>query len=80
MRRRKNTYSHQTKVGRHYIETFLCLDQFAVQEALMKDLIAKKLHGCSYIRAIFDRNNYDGTRDITVYYDNNTRRVYTVNA
>ena len=50
-----------------------------VWEWLAKDLIAKKLHKCKYITRISDRNNYDGTRTVTVYYTGDTRRIYIIN-
>ena len=51
-----------------------------VHEKLMLDLIAKKLHKCTYITRITDRCNYDGTRTIEVYYDNKTKCAYVVEA
>ena len=53
-------------------------DPVKIYESLAKDMIAKKIHKCTYIRAIKDRCNYNGTRDITVSYDNGVRRVYTI--
>lgn len=49
-----------------------------IYKSLMHDLIAKKLHKCTYITSIKDICNYDGTRTITVSYDNDVRRKYTV--
>ena len=53
-------------------------DPAEIHKDLMNDLIAKKLHKCTYIRSIKDRPNYDGTRTITVYHDNGCKRVYVV--
>lgn len=53
-------------------------DAARIHEHLMHDLIAKKLHACRYITGIKDRTNYDGTRTITVTYDNGVRAVYTI--
>ena len=49
-----------------------------IYHSLMHDMIAKKLHQCTYIKSIKDRSNYDGTRTITVTYDNSVRRVYVI--
>ncbi len=49
-----------------------------IYKSLAHDLTAKKLHKCTYIKSIADRCNYDGTRTITVTYDNNCRRIYIV--
>lgn len=53
-------------------------DPVKIYESLAKDMIAKKLHKCTYIKTIKDVCNYDGTRNITVAYDNGVRRVYTI--
>lgn len=50
-----------------------------VHESLMHDLISKKLEGCSEIKSIRRRQNYNGTITIIVTYKGGTtRRVYTV--
>lgn len=49
-----------------------------VYEWLARDLVHKKLQGCTYIKSITCSNNYDGTQDISVRYHNLTRRLYTV--
>lgn len=52
-----------------------------VWEDLAKDLMAKKLEGCKYIRSIRRRQNYDGTNTIIVDYAADCgggRRIYTV--
>lgn len=68
------------KEGRTYKQTYKETDPAEVNKALMHDLINKKLHGCKYITSIKDRCNYDGTRTITVYYDNGVKNEYTVEA
>ena len=45
---------------------------------LCNALIAKKLNECRYIKSIKRRNNYDGTQEITVTYDNAVRNIYTI--
>ena len=73
-----NTYFYTSENNRH--ECYRTEDVNEVHERLMHDLIAKKLHGCTYITRITDRSNYDGTRTIEVYYDNCTKCVYIVEA
>lgn len=51
-----------------------------IYTSLASDLLAKKVHKCTYITRITDRSNYDGTRTIVVYYDNGTKSVYIVKA
>lgn len=53
-------------------------DHESIYSSLVYDLINKKIHKASYIRSIKCVNNYDGTQDIYVTYDNNVRRVYTI--
>ncbi|MCR4671956.1 MAG: hypothetical protein K5637_01800 [Lachnospiraceae bacterium] len=53
-------------------------DPGEVYRKLARDMVAKKLHQCTYIKSIKDACNCDGTRDITITYDNNVRAVYTV--
>lgn len=68
----------QIKQGRNYITEMTVTEPVDIYNSLMHDLIAKKLHNASYIRSITDKPNYDGTRTITVAYDNACRRVYRV--
>lgn len=49
-----------------------------IYKSLATDIIAKKIHKCLWIKSIRDVSNYDGTRNITVYYDNECKCVYTV--
>lgn len=70
----------QRKDGRNWVDTYTDTNEASVYEDLARDLIHKKLHGASYIRRITDTCNYDGTRDITVYYMENFRSIYTVKA
>ena len=58
----------------HHTET----EKTEIYEALARDLIAKKIHHCTYIKSIKRVCNYDGTQTITVTYDNNCRSIYTV--
>ncbi len=45
---------------------------------LCSELVAKKVNNCRYIKSIKRRNNYDGTQEITVTYDNEVRYIYTI--
>lgn len=53
-------------------------DEKTVYEDLAKALVSKKLHKCLYIKSIKDRCNYDGTRTITVNYDNGVRCIFNI--
>ena len=70
----------QRREGKTWKITFIDTNEESVYKSLARDLIHKKLHGASYICRITDKTNYDGTRDITVTYDNGCRSIYTVKA
>lgn len=70
--------SIEEKINGKYQEIRRVTDPAEVEHDLMHDLIAKKLHSCTYIKSIKDRTNYDGTRTITVTYTNNVRRIYRI--
>lgn len=59
-----------------------CVHENMTTEEIYKRLadavIAKKVCGCRYIKSIKRRNNYDGTCEITITYDNRVRNIYTV--
>lgn len=70
-----------TKVNGKWESTFIDTDPAKVYEWLAHDLIAKKLHGCKYIRQIKERCLYNGYREITVYFDDYKtpcKNVFTV--
>ena len=73
---------YQRKYGRKWETVHIMRDGMhkeEIHELLMKELISKYLWHATYIRRIVDRNNYDGTREVTVYYDNDSRAIYTLN-
>lgn len=70
----------QKKENGKWVDTHIENDWTLVNTALMEDLIHKKLHKCTYITKITDKPNYDGTREIIVYYKYDMRNVYTVEA
>lgn len=49
-----------------------------VYQSLANDLIAKKLNNCTYIKSIKRTQLYNGFERITVTYDNDVRRIYTI--
>ena len=74
--------SVQGRCGREW-ETELVRKGKSVYEDLCHELIAKKLECCKYIRRIDERQNYNGTVTITVWYKaegnaRDIRRVYTI--
>lgn len=68
----------EKKNGKTWETVNVYTDPVKIYESLSKDMIAKKLHKCTYIKTIKDVCNYDGTRDITITYDNGVRRIYTI--
>lgn len=66
------------KTGKEYKTTAIWRDGETVYKELSHDLWAKHIAKATYIKRITDRNNYDGTREIVVYYDNGVKRIYTV--
>lgn len=70
----------EVKENGKYTPTYETTDKTDVLEWLTSDLIGKYMHKATYIKRIQDKPNYDGTRTITVYYNNNSRSIYTVKA
>lgn len=68
----------ETKRNGKWEVSLTVTDKNEIWESLAKDLIAKKIHKATWIKSIRDNSNYDGTRNITVTYDNNVRSIYTV--
>ena len=66
------------KEGRDWKETFTDTDREAVYRWLAHDLEAKYICRCAYITRIKRQSNYDGTANITVWYDNEIKNVYTI--
>ncbi len=66
------------KDNNKWCETMTVTDEQTIYKALATDLVAKKIHKCLWIKSIREYSNYDGTRTITVYYDNDCKSVYTV--
>lgn len=58
--------------------TFENNDAATIYELMARDLIAKKLQRCTYIKSMRRVNNYDGTITITMYQANGDKAVYTV--
>lgn len=70
----------EKKVNRTYETETVITDVARIYEDLAKELIAKKLHNCTWITRVNDVPNYDGTRTITITYNNGYRSRYTVKA
>ena len=68
----------QIRSGNKWGTTHETTDPAEVYEFLSRDLIAKKINACTYIKSIKRVNNYDGTQTITVTYDSATRNIYTI--
>lgn len=59
-------------------ETYSSDNAAEIYRALARNLTSKYLHKASYTKQVKDRCNYDGTRTITIYYDNGVKCEYTV--
>lgn len=68
------------KIGKAWNETYSTTDALEVYRAFSVDMRYKFLHKSAYIRRTTDKNNYDGTRTIVFYYDNDCKSVYIIPA
>ena len=68
----------EVKNGRKWEEIYVIYDETLVYKYLTNDLISKKLNSCTYIKTIKRVPNYDGTQDIIVTFNNDTRNIYTI--
>jgi hypothetical protein len=68
----------EIKNGRKWETERVITEESEVYKSLAHDLIAKKIHACTYIKSIKRICNYDGTQTITVTYNNDCRSIYTV--
>ena len=71
-------YTVEVKNGKKYEITNTCNDVTEVYKSLANDMISKKLNNCTYIRSIKRIPLYNGFDKITVSYDNDVRRIYTI--
>jgi len=67
-----------TKNGATWTQGRTTTDETEIYKSLAAGLLHKKIHKCSYIKSIKDACNYDGTRNVTVYYDNGVKALYTI--
>lgn len=68
----------EIKRGKQWVISHIDTKPIDIYKALATDLLAKKIHNCSWIKRIEDSNNYDGTRTIKITYDNDCRSIYTI--
>lgn len=68
----------EVKKGNKYEITRECNDSAYVYESLARDVIAKKINLCTYIKSIKRIQLYNGFEKIIVTYDNNCRCTYTI--
>ena len=68
----------EVKNGKTYEAERIVEDCAEVYESLARDLISKKINACTYIKSIKRTPLYNGFEKITVTYDNDVRRVYTI--
>lgn len=67
-----------TKEQNKWHESLEICDTLEIYQRLSRDLIAKKINACLYIKKIERVNLYNGTQKITIYYDNGVKAVYVV--
>ena len=70
----------EVKNGKTYEVTRVVEDRVEIYESLARDLINKKINACTYIKSIKRVQLYNGFEKITVNYDNNVRRIYTIDS
>lgn len=68
----------EVKTGKKWNVSRITTDELEVYQSLSADIIAKKINGATWVKSIKRINNYDGTQNITVTYDNDCRSIYTV--
>jgi len=66
------------KKGRKYTQGMIETNPAEVYKSLAEDLIAKKINNATYIRSIKRDQLYNGFENITVYYSNDVKAVYTI--
>ena len=69
----------EKKQGKKYVVTYQAEDNSAYfYRRLTKDLIAKKVSNCRYIKSIRREPLYNGMSNIIVIYSNDVRATYTI--
>ena len=71
-------YVVEVKNNGKYEISNTCNDVTEVYKSLANDMISKKLNQCTYIKSIKRTPLYNGFDRITVTYDNQVRRIYTI--
>ena len=74
-------FIYQKKIDGKWTTTWECENDAQVYADLTHELIAKKLEHCTYIRSITRKQNYNGTKTITISYTSECgggRRIYTI--
>ncbi len=69
---------YEEKQGREYVTTWETEDAAQVYEDFAHELIAKKIHACTWIKSIKRMPLYTGFDRFIVTYDHGGRRVYTI--
>lgn len=76
----KEIYIEQVyeKIGRKWVFKSESTDKGRVLEQLTSVLRARYFNGASWVKRLTQRNNYDGTYDITAIYDNGYKSIFTI--
>lgn len=66
------------KIGRTWVLKAEHTEKERVLEQLTSVLRARYFNGAAWVKRLTQRNNYDGTYDITAIYDNGYKSVFTI--
>ena len=66
------------KIGRKWVAVGTRTEKERVLEQLTSVLRARHFNGAAWVKRLTQRNNYDGTYDITAIYDNGYKSVFTI--
>ncbi len=69
---------YQEKEKGHWVVRWTTDDPARVYECLARELIAKKINKCAWVKSIKREQLYNGFVRVTVAYENGGRRVYTI--
>ena len=74
----KTHYVYQNKKGRGYETVQESDDADWINRQFLRELVAKKLAACSWVRSIRREPLFNGFHKYTVTYDHGGRSIYTI--
>lgn len=72
------TKTVEIKVNGKYDKTYTETNERDIYTSLANDLIARYVTKARYVKRVIRKPRYDGTDEITVYYENGIRSIYIV--